>query len=640
MEHCTVADWDIEFKDDILSLNTLLDPLSNGVSNVGPDQSTQPSPATPLFESNSFNPQFAESPDPEGDLVFDVLHGVTDNSSAPNATSFYDDTLDSPEIDGLVTSTPTLIVDNTDLYKDTFDNQSNDPEGERLANQVPDSEATDSSLVADPIDPIPDPDPTPPVSVDDPVNLVGGYGADTLMGGSGNDTLDGNFGNDTLMGMAGDDRLLGNIGNDVLLGGDGDDYAFGSSGDDTLDGGDGNDELRGGFQNDNLIGGNGNDILVGWNGDDTLAGGDGNDILDGGEDDDTFVIAGDALGDTDTITDSDGNDVILFDGFNPFEQVQTVEQVGTDLIFTYSGGGSLTIDDFYGDGEVETISYDGQFYTTNGDASSPVSFSEFVTSSGDQILAGTDGHDNITGGSGNDRISGGDGNDILLGSGGNDEISGGEGLDTLSGGDGDDVLFGAGDGSNDFYSADTLFGDAGADTLNGGGGDDVLHGGDGNDRILGGFNNDTGYGDAGDDYLFGDLGNDTLSGGDGDDNVRGGFHEDWLMGDAGNDLLNGYFGHDTLDGGTGTDRLEGGDGNDTFIMRRGYGGDTVSDFTAFSIGATYADTLDLSDFGIASFSDLVMSEVDGNTTIDLGSGDSLVLEGVGSASLSDDDFTF
>lgn len=626
-----MADWDIEFKDDVLSLNTLLDPLSNGVSNTGPGQSTQPASATSLLEPNSFNPQFAESPDPDGDLVFDVLHGITGNSPSPNTTSLYDDTLDSPEIDGLVTGEPTLIVDNTDLYKDTYDKQSNDPEDERLANQVPDAETTDSSPAADPI---------PPVPVDDPVNLVGGFGVDTLTGGSGDDTLDGSFGNDTLLGMAGDDHLLGNIGDDVLLGGEGDDYISGSSGDDTLDGGNGNDELNGGFQNDDLIGGSGDDTLIGWYGDDTLAGGDGNDLLDGGKDDDTFVISGDALGDTDTITDNDGDDVILFDGFNPFEQVQTVEQVGTDLVFTYAGGGSLTVDDFYGNGEIETISYDGLFYATNGDATSPISFSEFIASSADQILAGTDGNDNITGGVGHDRIFGGDGDDVLQGSGGNDEINGGEGVDTLSGGDGDDVLFGAGDGSRDFYSADTLFGDAGADTLNGGGGDDLLYGGDGDDHILGGFNDDTAHGDDGNDYLSGSLGDDTLSGGNGNDNLDGGFHEDWLKGDAGDDLLDGSYGDDTLDGGTGTDRLEGGNGNDTFIMRRGYGGDTVTDFTAFSIGATYADTLDLSDFGIASFSDLVMSEVDGNTTIDLGSGDSLVLEGVGSASLSDDDFTF
>ncbi len=632
-----MAEWDIEFGEDILSLDTVLNPSPSKVSN---NESVNPTLTNPPAEPNTQGLQLIDPPDPEGDVVFDVLHGVTGNSSAPNSTYHYDEALDSPEIDGLVTGEPTLIVDNTDLYKDTFDHRSNDLEDERLANQVPDTEAARTTQPVDQADPIPDPTPTPPTPTDDPVNLVGGFGADTLTGGSGDDTLDGSFGNDTLIGMAGDDRLLGNIGNDVLLGGDGDDYAFGSSGDDTLDGGAGNDELRGGFQNDTLNGDSGNDTLVGWNGNDTLAGGDGNDLLDGGEDDDTFVIAGDALGDTDTITDSDGNDVILFDGFNPFEHVQTVEQVGTDLVFTYAGGGSLTVDDFYGDGEIETISYDGQFYATNGDATSPLSFSEFVTSSGDQILAGTDGNDDITGGAGNDRISGGDGDDVLQGSAGNDEISGGEGIDSLSGGDGDDVLFGAGDGSNDFYSADTLFGDAGADTLNGGGGDDLLYGGDGDDRILGGFNNDTGYGDGGNDYLFGDLGNDTLSGGDGNDNVRGGFHEDWLMGDAGDDLLNGYFGHDTLDGGTGTDRLEGGDGNDTFIMRRGYGGDTVSDFTAFSLGATYADTLDLSDFGIASFNDLVMSEIDGNTTIDLGSGDSLVLEGVGAASLSDDDFTF
>ncbi|WP_429124769.1 DUF5801 repeats-in-toxin domain-containing protein [Aeromonas allosaccharophila] len=93
-------------------------------------------------------------------------------------------------------------------------------------------------------------------------------------------------------------------GNDILIGGDQDDLILGVAGDDTLYGGGGNDRLEGGDGNDTLDGGSGNDILLGGKGDDILIGGDGNDLLIGGLGSDTFKwAAGDADGNTDTITD-------------------------------------------------------------------------------------------------------------------------------------------------------------------------------------------------------------------------------------------------------------------------------------------------------------------------------------------------
>ena len=323
-------------------------------------------------------------------------------------------------------------------------------------------------------------DPEPDPGVDDPVdpdvpadadlNLVGTSGADTLEGGSGNDTIDGGFGDDVLLGGAGNDRLLGSIGDDRMEGGDGDDYAFGSLGADWILGGNGNDELRGGFHDDVLEGGAGDDYLNGWTGNDTLSGGDGNDTMDGGDDHDLYIIDGGAPGDTDVITDSSGEDVLWFDGINPFEAVSTVEQIGDDLVFGYTGGGSLTVQNFYGAGAIEVLRYDGTDYATNADATSALTFDEFVNGTDDQILNGTADADVITGGTGNDQISGKAGNDILSGAAGDDEITGGDGVDTLHGGDGNDTLYGAGNGALDFYSADVLYGDAGMDTLYGGGG--------------------------------------------------------------------------------------------------------------------------------------------------------------------------
>mgnify|MGYP003775675821 CR=1 FL=1 len=83
-----------------------------------------------------------------------------------------------------------------------------------------------------------------------------------------------------------------------------------------------------------------------------------------------------------------------------------------------------------------------------------------------------------------------------------------------------------------------------------------------------------------------------------------------------------------------------GTGRDTFITRRGYGNDTIADYSVASAGVFYADKIDLSDFGFASFHDLVLSDIDGDAYIDLGSGDSITLEGVNSGNLSADDFSF
>lgn len=504
----------------------------------------------------------------------------------------YDESIDALDIGELVT--PTVPETSQPVLEQS--NQDDDKARERddtireLADRERQSQ-NDNSVDNTP----PSPPATPPN--DAPVNLVGTLGDDTLSGASANDTLDGGTGDDVLLGEGGDDRLLGNFGNDQIDGGDGNDYAFGGNGNDIINGGEGNDELRGGLDNDQLSGGNGDDYLNGWSGDDTLTGGDGNDTLDGGEGNDTYTFTSAAQGDTDQVIDSGGNDVLVFDDFNPFENVDVVFEDGSDLVFSFTEGGNLTLKNFYGDGEIETIRYNGQDYVTNADASSPISFTDFVNGTADQIFNGTEANDVSSTGVGNDQLSGFGGDD------------------TLSGGAGEDEIFG-------------------------GNGNDTLNGDDGNDRLLGENGNDIGHGGAGDDYLFGDFGNDTLSGGDGNDEIRGGFNNDTLFGDADDDFLHGFSGNDVLDGGTGTDRLEGGTGRDTFIMRRGYGNDTIADYSVASAGVFFADKIDLSDFGIASFNDLVLSDINGDAYIDLGSGDSITLEGVNSNNLSADDFSF
>lgn len=162
--------------------------------------------------------------------------------------------------------------------------------------------------------------------------------------------------------------------------------------------------------------------------------------------------------------------------------------------------------------------------------------------------------------------------------------------------------------------ADNIVGGAGNDKIYGLGGADTMHGNAGNDQL---------YGDAGNDKLYGDAGNDKLYGGNGNDQLYGG---------AGKDLL---------DGGAGKDMLTGGGGVDTFVFRKGYGVDTITDFNA--VGKSH-DILDLTGVSaITSFKDLKenhLSVSGDKVIIDATGGDKIILEGVKLADLDKGDFLF
>jgi len=125
------------------------------------------------------------------------------------------------------------------------------------------------------------------------------------------------------------------------------------------------------------------------------------------------------------------------------------------------------------------------------------------------------------------------------------------------------------------------------------------------ENVRAGFGNDTITGDTGDNILVGDAGSDTLIGGagadslygyrhdfangstDGNDNLSGGSGDDILVGGAGDDVLDGGLGSDTLTGDGGSSDYEQGgtSGTDTFVLRLGDGGsslsgaDIITDFT-------------------------------------------------------------
>ena len=241
---------------------------------------------------------------------------------------------------------------------------------------------------------------------------------------------------------------------------------------------------------------------------------------------------------------------------------------------------------------------------------------------GDDLLSGLDGDDILIGGSGDDGLSGGDGDDILLGQQDEDVLRGDAGLDSLSGGSGDDILFGG----------------AGADTLSGGAGRDRAQYSDaatgltadlqaqGNntgdaagdvyssiERLLGSTFDDVLRGDAAQNFLWGQNGNDAVIG-------RGG--NDWLYGQNGNDRLVG---------GAGDDRLIGGAGADVFAFTANGGYDRVFDFGA-------DDRLRFAIQGLDR-NDLTITDATAGAVIDYGSG-SVLLKGVASSSLMEDDFSF
>jgi Ca2+-binding RTX toxin-like protein len=234
------------------------------------------------------------------------------------------------------------------------------------------------------------------------------------------------------------------------------------------------------------------------------------------------------------------------------------------------------------------------------------------------VIRGGEGDDTITlandsdlafdieGGVGNDVIdvSGTSGQVIVRGNAGDDEIYTGSGADRIWGDEGNDTINAGG-------GVDWVFGDSGkiketqieyeengekkektvveyikvrangtdgADTIEGGFGDDILIGGGGLDTINGGDDNDLIIGDRG-RVIFGDNNTDsnTRAGDRSGDRVRSATDERVKMTveetnrglEGGNDILNGDSGQDTIYGGVGYDQIFGGDDNDTLFGEKG-----------------------------------------------------------------------
>ena len=436
-------------------------------------------------------------------------------------------------------------------------------------------------------------------------------GFERVIGGDGNDTVAGTSEGDEMFGGAGRDRLTALAGDDLLNGG---------LGDDTLDAGAGNDTLEGGLGNDSLVGGAGFDVM----------------ILAAAMSDVRIAQDGDSL----TLASPDGTDTVV--GIEQFRfsdatlslaEVLSLPSVGRQETGT-SGNDTLT----GGSGDDTLI---GQ----GGDDS--ISGLE-----GDDGVFGEDGNDALSGGDGDDSIAGADGDDTVSGGPGNDNIGGGQGNDTLRGDDGNDII-GAG------FGDDSVSGGAGNDVVAGGAGNDSLSGGDGNDSMSGSFGNDIIDAGSGDDDIGGGTGRDTIDAGAGNDRVGGGEGDDSILGGDGNDFLAGGGRNDTIDGGAGNDTINAGAGND--ILTGGSGGDQFV-FTAFFEGESdvitdFEDEIDRffirivnPDTGVENINNggnglvgfvmaLNITDTAAGAQMSV-NGNTILVEGVGAADLTLDDFSF
>ncbi len=86
------------------------------------------------------------------------------------------------------------------------------------------------------------------------------------------------------------------------------------------------------------------------------------------------------------------------------------------------------------------------------------------------------------------------------------------------------------------------------------------------------------YGDERSEILIGSEGSDMIIGRNGDDQFYGEQGNDTLISGTGLDLIDGGEGNDLLSSREGNDTLTGGGDQDTFIVRRGAGTDTITDF--------------------------------------------------------------
>ena len=517
---------------------------------------------------------------------------------------------------------------------------------------------------------------------------IGGAGDDVFIAGTGANDFRGNAGSDTVdfselsgratvnlatqtvsavPGEAGDDVI---IGIENLVGTDGNDFFIGTSGMNSLDGGAGDDVINGGVGNDTIRVGEGDDLAIG---------GDGNDVF----------IAGTG------VNEYRGNA-----GLDTVDFSELSESVNVNLLTQSIAGSGEASDDTIAsiDNLIGTVFNDTLVGNTGRNQLEGGEGDDLLSGGGgNDFLFDGAGNDTVVGGDGLDRFFDGDGDDILLGGAGNDIFFAGDGANTYNGNAGVDVidysgftlgvvvdleaqtnssddtiiavenLFGSAQGDIFIGTAvsNSLLGRGGDDVLDGGGGNDVLLGGSGDDIIFDGTGNDLSLGGSGNDIFIAGTGADTYNGNAGVDvvdysNLTTGITIDLQTGqhtgEAENDILTsiegviGTTGNDTLTGSAIANRLGGDQGDDTLTGLGGadifeFDGDSGGEDTITDFSIADGDVIELALLGGDVFTSIEDIEDDitqdgADTLIDFGNGNSLRLNNVDAATLSDDQFIF
>lgn len=172
-------------------------------------------------------------------------------------------------------------------------------------------------------------------------------------------------------------------------------------------------------------------------------------------------------------------------------------------------------------------------------------------------------------------------------------------IENAKGGSGSDEIVGN-------QATNKLYGNNGNDRLYGQEGADFLYGGVGADKLYGGTGTDTAMYSTAKKGVTASLSSPSLNTNDalGDtyssiENLYGTKYADKLLGSSAANRLIGDYGNDVLSGGAGNDTLAGGSGYDDFVFRKGYGKDTILDFT------DGADQVDLRSYGFSSVSQVL-----------------------------------
>lgn len=423
--------------------------------------------------------------------------------------------------------------------------------------------------------------------------------------------IEGTANGDSLVGTAEQDSIYGYAGNDTIQAGDGNDTVYGGEGNDSIQGEGGANKLYGDAGNDSLYGSYLNDTLVGGDGDDVLNGGTAENQLTGGAGADRFVIAENAYY-ADMITDF----AVGTDSIDLSNESLGIYSLADLAISDYNG--SVIIGLKYG----QTIQLQGVSASSLTAGSFHFALPPF------NLVNGTAGADSLAGVTNDEnKIYGNDGDDTIAGFGYADSLYGGNGNDVIQGGAG--------------YNS--LYGEAGNDSLYGGDEGNFMEGGDGDDFFQAGISTDR---------FYGGNGSDTVSYADRTTNVtiylygtrqygadRDEFYSiENVIGGSGNDYLYGSDENNKIAGGDGNNTLTGGNGADSFIFtNQANAADIISDFT---IGTDIIDLNNAGFSGVTGFSNLNLSNADGNTVISFANGHSITLNNINYTQLSASDFIF